>query len=76
MKTIQTHRRILLPGASRDEVVSLINSYKLTQNLLTARSKVLLEKLTGYKLIKKLPAFLGTQKFTAAFTRARYLSLF
>jgi hypothetical protein len=35
MKTIQTQRRMLLPGAGRGGVVSLINSYKLTQNILT-----------------------------------------
>jgi hypothetical protein len=37
--------------------------------------RVLLEKLTGFKLVKKLPAFYGTLKFITAFTSARHLSL-
>ena len=38
-------------------------------------SRVLLEELTSSQLVKKFPAFYGTQKFITAFTRARYLSL-
>jgi len=38
-------------------------------------SIVVLEKLTGFKLVKKFPAFYGTQKFITAFTSARHLSL-
>ena len=37
-------------------------------------SKVLLEKLTGSQLVKKLPAFYGTQRFITAFTTARHPS--
>jgi hypothetical protein len=43
--------------------------------LLTPWSRVLLEKLTGSLLVKKFPAFYGTQKFITAFTNARHLSL-
>jgi hypothetical protein len=43
--------------------------------LLIPWSRVLLEKLTGSQLVKKFPAFCGTQKFITAFTRARHLSL-
>ena len=43
--------------------------------LLTPWSKVLLEKLTGSQLVKKLPTFYGTRRFITAFTRARQLSL-
>jgi hypothetical protein len=35
---------------------------------------VLLEKLTSFQLVKKLPAFYGTQRFSTAFTGARHLS--
>jgi hypothetical protein len=39
--------------------------------LLTPWSRVLLEKLTGYKLVKKFPTFYGNQTFTTAFTTVR-----
>ena len=42
---------------------------------LTPYSTVLLEKLTGFQLVKKFPAFYGTRKFITAFTSARHLSL-
>jgi len=43
--------------------------------LLTPWSKVLLEKLTGFQLVKKFPAFYGTQRFINAVTSARHLFL-
>jgi hypothetical protein len=43
--------------------------------LLTARCRLLLEQLTGLQLVKKFPAFHGTQKFITALTRVRHLSL-
>jgi hypothetical protein len=43
--------------------------------LLDQWSTVLPEKLTGLQLIKKFPAFYGTQRFIAAFTGDRLLSL-
>jgi len=43
--------------------------------LLTPWSRVLLEKLTGFQLVKKFPVFYGTQSFITAFTSARRLSL-
>jgi len=43
--------------------------------LLTPWSRVLLEKLTGFHLVKKFPAFYGTRRFITAFTSARHLSL-
>ena len=42
---------------------------------LTPWSTVLLDKLTGFQLIKKFPLFYGTQRFITAFTSARHLSL-
>jgi len=49
--------------------------YLLTNLLLTSWSRVLLEKLTGFQLVKKFPAFYGTQRFITAVTSARHLSL-
>ena len=43
--------------------------------LITACSRVLLEKLTGSHLVKKFPAFHGTRRFITAFKTARHLSL-
>ena len=43
--------------------------------LLTPWNTVLFEKLTGFKLVKKFPAFYGTREFIMAFTSARHLSL-
>jgi hypothetical protein len=42
--------------------------------LLTPWSRVPLEKLTGFQLVKKFPAFCGTRRFITAFTSARHLS--
>ena len=43
--------------------------------LLTPRSRVLLENLTGFQPVKKFPAFYGTRIFITKFTTARHLSL-
>ena len=43
--------------------------------LLTPWCRVLLEKLTGLQLVKKFPAFHGTQWFITALTSVRQLSL-
>ena len=43
--------------------------------LLTPWSRVLLEKLTGFQLVKKFPAFYRTRRFITAVTSARHLSL-
>ena len=43
--------------------------------LLTPCSRALLEKLTGFQLVKKFPAFYGTRSFITAFTSVRHLSL-
>ena len=43
--------------------------------LLTLWSRVLFEKLTGFQLVKKFPAFYGTRMFITAVTRAHHLSL-
>ena len=43
--------------------------------LFTPWCRVLLEKLTGLQLVKKFPAFHGTQRFITALTSVRHLSL-
>ena len=43
--------------------------------LLTPWCRVLLEKLTGLQLVKKFPAFHGTQMFITSLTSVRHLSL-
>ena len=49
-------------------------THSLTHSL-TPWSRVLLEKVTGLQLVKKFPAFYGTQRFITAFTSAHHLSL-
>ena len=64
------------PGAA-GTLSALLNSfitYLLTHSL-TPCNKVLLEKLTGFQLFKKFPAFYGTRMFITTFTSARHLSL-
>ena len=46
-----------------------------TLYLLTPWCRVLLEKLTGLQLVKKLPAFHGTRMFITALTSVHHLSL-
>jgi hypothetical protein len=43
--------------------------------ILTPWSRVFLEKLTGFQLVKKFPTFYGTRRFITTFTSARQLSL-
>jgi len=42
---------------------------------LTPWSRVLLDKLTGFQLVKKFPAFYETRMFITAFTSSHHLSL-
>ena len=49
-------------------------TYLLTY-LLTPWCRILLEKLTGLQLVKKFPAFHGTQRFITALTSVRHLLL-
>ena len=50
------------------------NFYLLTY-LLTPWCRVLLEKLTGLQLVKKLPTFYGTRMFITVLTSLRHLSI-
>ena len=67
-----------------DAVCAVLSSWWWTENppetcrasyLLTPWCRVLLEKLTGLQLVKKFPAFHGTQRFITALTSVRHLSL-
>jgi len=51
------------------------NTYFLTY-LLTPRSRVLLEKLTGSAAGQEIPRIFGTRRFITVLTSARHLSLF
>jgi hypothetical protein len=51
-----------------------LNTYLLTY-LFTPLSRVLLEKLTGFQLVKKFSAFYETRRFITAFTNSCHLSL-
>jgi hypothetical protein len=51
------------------------NDRSYVTNVCTPGSKVLLEKLTSFQLVKKFPAFYGTQRFITTFTNAHHLSL-
>jgi len=55
--------------------INLLFSGLLPSYLLTPWSRVLLEKLTGSHLVKKLHAFYGTPRIITTFTSARHLSL-
>jgi len=60
LKEINTHPHIQ---------ITYLPNYLLTY-LLTPCSRVLLEKLTGLQLVKKVSTFYGTQRFITAFTSA------
>ena len=55
-------------------VLNLLFCFLLTY-LFNPRNKVLLEKQTGFQLVKKFPVFYGTRRFITAFTSPRHLSL-
>ena len=52
-----------------------IQLYLTNTYLLTPWCRVLLEKLTGLRLVKKFPAFHGTRRFITALTSVRHLSV-
>jgi len=56
-------------------VINVFNDYYANTYLFTPWSRVLLEKLPGFRLVKKLPEFYGTRRFITAFTSARHLPL-
>jgi len=56
-------------------IITVITIIVSNNYLLTPYSRVLLEKLTGFQLVKKFLAFYGTRMFITAFACARHLSL-
>ena len=73
-KTIET-------GSGTHPAPNLVDTYLLTYSLthsltylLTSRSTVLLQKPTGFQLVKKFPAFYRTRQFITAVTSARHVS--
>ena len=52
------------------------NEWSMVSYLHTPRSRVLLEKLTGFQVVKKFPTFYETRRFITSFTSSRHLSLF
>ena len=60
------------PGAL---AAGTLPQYNTIKYLLTPWSRILLEKLTGFQLVKKFPAFYGTRMFITALTSARHLSV-
>jgi len=58
-----------------EEGYTYLFTYVFYFTLFTPWSGVLLEKLTGCQLVKKSPAFYGTQRFITAVTSARHLAL-
>ena len=60
---------------SRPSWIGMKSIIELTPYYLTAWNEVLLEKRTGFQLVKKFPAFYGTRSFVTTFTSARHLSL-
>ena len=55
--------------------VQVVSQSKRQSILLTPWCRVLLEKLTGLKLVKKFLSFHGTRRFITALTSVRHLSL-
>ena len=54
--------------------ISHLHLFVQSVYLLTPCSRALLEKLTSSQLVKKFPAFYGTQRFITAFTSVHHLS--
>jgi hypothetical protein len=48
---------------------------RMDTHLLTPRSRVLLEKLTGFAASQEIPRIYGTRKFITVLTSARQMSL-
>jgi hypothetical protein len=61
------HGSVLIVGKIIMPVAVTILTY-----LLTPWSRVLIEKLTGFQLVKTFPAFCGTWRFITAVTSARH----
>ena len=74
---IQSNKSINTVGLHSVKLVVVADVIYITISyyLLTPWCTVLLEKLIGLQLVKKLPAFHGTLRFITALTSVRHLSL-
>jgi hypothetical protein len=68
VKTRSIFQQIMRPQTKL--TVSIYVNY-----LFTPWSRVLLQKLTGFQLVKKFPAFYGTRRLITGITNARHPSL-
>jgi hypothetical protein len=88
VRTLKIFDRIYFYGPELDDRTSCLRKCSLgvprikdtqflvtTNKIYTPYSRVLLEKLTGFQLVKKFAVFYETRKFINAFTSARHLSL-
>ena len=73
LETIYAFQRKKISGHSQT-AYSIIKHVTGRYYLLNPWSRVL-EKLTGFQVVKKFPVFYGTRRFITAFTSARHLSL-
>jgi len=62
-------------GPGRKRLPCQVRRQGVANYFLTPWSRVLLEQLTGSRLLNKFSAFYGTRSFITAFTCARHLSL-
>jgi len=62
-------------GPGRKLLPCQVRRQGVANYVLTPWSRVRLEKLTGFWLLNKFPAFYGTRRFIIAFTCARHLPL-
>ena len=74
LKVLDISRTIWSILSTQKYYASYLLTYLVTY-LLTPWNRVLLEKVTGFQLVKKFRAFYGTRKFNTTFTSARHLSL-
>jgi len=65
------HGSVLIVGKIIVPVAVTILTCFLTYSM----ERVFLEKLTGFQLVKKFPAYCGTWRFITAVTSARHLFL-
>jgi len=66
---------MILQSLAEETIDILFSPLPPSTHLLIPWSRVLLEKLTGFQLVKKFPSFYRTWRFITAFTSARHLSL-
>ena len=64
-----------LPTSRRNLPCIFYHAYWRSTDFLTPWSRDLLQKITGFQLVKDFPTFCGTRRFVIAFTNTHQLSL-